>query len=400
MPQKKSPMNLWKTMDKKGIRRLAVAVFFLFGTIGPLTMLMDNSILPGSWFRLFYLTVLEGAFAACIILFIRKPFLLVVLLLLIVGAMISADRVEELLLGRSEQNMILTANHLFTLTQAELDRIDERRPAFGLLAVALLGTGYALFLMVINEENKKSTRLETEIAVARTIQKSLQPSEVFKTDWCEAAGATVPATEVSGDYFDMIKISDDEIVFVIADVSGHGVGAGILSAMTKSAIHTELHHNTTPAELMFNLNSAVYQVTDKKMFVSFAYLLLDRRTMTAHVATAGHPPIFLVRKSDGAIIEIRTPNLALAVQPSTQYTEQAVQFNRGDILILYTDGIIEATNDKAEQFGADRLKELISDTERASSEALSNSIIASVRTFTVNKEFADDATIVVVRILA
>ena len=149
---------------------------------------------------------------------------------------------------------------------------------------------------------------------------------------------------------------------------------------------------------MFNLNNAVYRITDKKMFVSFAYLLLDKRTMTAHIATAGHPPIFLVQKSDGAIVEIRTPNLALAVQASTQYTEQAIHFNHGDILILYTDGITEAIDDKGEQFGADRLKELISDTERGSSESLSSSIMASVRTFTVNKEFADDATIVVVRV--
>ncbi len=391
-------MNLWKSMDKKSVRRLAVAVFFLFGTIGPLTMLMDNSILPGSWFRLFYLTLLEGTFAACIILFIRKPFLLVVLLLLIVGAMISTDRAEKLLFGRVEQKMILTADHLFTLSQGELDRIDVRRTAFGVLAVILLGGGYTLFIMVITEENKKSTRLETEVAVARTIQKSLQPSVAFKTDWCEAAGITVPATEVGGDYFDMIKISDNEIAIAIADVSGHGVGAGIVSAMTKSAFHTELHHTTTPVDLLFNLNNAVYQVTDKKMFVSFVYLLLDRRAMTAHVVTAGHPPIFLVRKSDGAIIDIRTPNLALAVQASTQYTEQAVQFSHGDVLILYTEGLTKATNDKKEQFGTDQLKELISNIERASAEAVSNSIMASVRTFTVNKEFADDATIVVVRV--
>ncbi len=86
------------------------------------------------------------------------------------------------------------------------------------------------------------------------------------------------------------------------------------------------------------------------------------------------------------------------MQASTQYSQQAVRFNSGDVLILYTDGITEAMNDKREQFGSDRLKELINDTERGSSEALSNSIMASVRTFTVNKEFADDATIVVVRV--
>ena len=385
-------------MEQKDLRRLALAVFFLFGTIGPLTMLMNSSVLPGSWFMLIYLTVLSGTLSACIILFIRKPVLFIASMIVIVGAMMAEYQVEQFLFGRVEESRILTANHLFTFTQQEIDRIDIRRPLFGVIAIFLLSAGYTLFLRVVGEETKKRARLETEVAVARRIQQSLQPSTAFKTDWCEAAGITVPATEVGGDYFDMIKISDNEAVIVIADVSGHGVGAGILSAMTKSALHTELHHTTVPAELMFNLNNAVYQVTDKKMFVSFAYLLLDKRTMTAHVATAGHPPIFLIQKSDGAIIEIRTPNLALAVQASTQYTERAVHVNHGDVLILYTDGITEATNDKGEQFGADRLKELISNTERGSSEALSNSIMASVRTFTIKKEFADDATIVVVRV--
>jgi serine phosphatase RsbU (regulator of sigma subunit) len=398
MPQKNSPVNLWKSMEQKDLRRLALAVFFLFGTIGPLTMLMNSSVLPGSWFMLIYLTVLSGALSACIILFIRKPVLFIASMIVIVGAMTAEYQVEQFFFGRVEESRILTANHLFTFTQQEIDRIDIRRPLFGVIAIFLLSAGYTLFLRVVGEETKKRARLETEVAVARRIQQSLQPSTAFKTDWCEAAGITVPATEVGGDYFDMIKISDDEAVIVIADVSGHGVGAGILSAMTKSALHTELHHTTVPAELMFNLNNAVYQVTDKKMFVSFAYLLLDKRTMTAHVATAGHPPIFLIQKSDGAIIEIRTPNLALAVQASTQYTERAVHVNHGDVLILYTDGITEAMNDKGEQFGADRLKELISNTERGSSEALSNSIMASVRTFAIKKEFADDATIVVVRV--
>ncbi len=385
-------------MDKKDIRRLAVAVFFLFGTVGPLTMLMDTSILPGSWFKLIYITVLSGTFSACIILFIKKPFRLIVLLVSIQVAMFFSDRVEEFLLGRYEQKMILTANHVFTLTQDELDRIDTKRPVFGFLAIVLLATGYGLFIRVINEENRKRARLETEVAVARSIQKSLQPSTTFKTDWCEVAGLTVPATEVGGDYFDMIQLSDNEVVIAIADVSGHGVGAGILSAMTKSALRTELIHTAAPAELLHNINDAVYQVTDKKMFVSFAYVLLNKKKMTARIATAGHPPLFIFRDSDRTIAEARTPNLALAVQPSTKYSEQEVHLNRGDLLILYTDGITEATNEKGEQFGADQLKEFIANTQRASAEALSNSIIASVRAFTVKKEFADDATIVVVRL--
>ena len=400
MPQRKSPLNQLKKMDRKDVRRLAVAVFFLFSTIGPLTMLMESSILPGSWFRLVYMTVMCGIFAASIIWFITKPYRLIALLIVLQAAMFFEDRVEELVLGRAEQKMMLTADHLFTLTAAELNRIETRRPLFGFVAILLLGTGYGLFIRVVTDESKKRVRLETEIGVARTIQKSLQPAAPFKNDWCEAAGVTVPATEVGGDYFDMVALSENEVAIVIADVSGHGVGAGILSAMTKSALHTELHHTASATDLLFNLNNAVYQVTDKKMFVSFAYVLLDRRTMTAHVATAGHPPILLIRKSDGAIVDIRTPNLALAVQPSTRYTEEIVKLSGGDILMLYTDGITEAANDKGEQFGSERLKELIEDTERPSAEALSNSILASVRTFTIKKEFADDATIVVVKISA
>jgi len=398
MPHRPSPRNFWKTMEQKDLRRLAIAVFFLFGTIGPLSMLMDPGVLPGSWFMLAYLTVMSGALSACIILFIRKPVLFVITLVLITGAMSAEHQVEQLLFGRLEEARILTANHLFTFTQQEIDRIEFRRPVYGIIAIFLLSVGYSFFISAIGGEIMKRTRLETEVSVARSIQKSLQPETAFKTDWCEAAGVTVPATEVGGDYYDMIRLSDDAVVIAIADVSGHGVGAGILSAMTKSAFHTELRHTTAPAELMFNLNNAVYQVTDKKMFVSFALLVLDRRTMTAHVTTAGHPPVFLVQKSDGAIKELRTPNLALAIQASTQFTEQTVHCGSGDMFVLYTDGITEAANDKGEQFGADKLKELISNTERGSSEALSNSIIASVRTFTVKKEFADDATIVVVRV--
>jgi hypothetical protein len=206
-------------MEQKDLRRLALAVFFLFGTIGPLTMLMNSSVLPGSWFMLIYLTVLSGTLSACIILFIRKPVLFIASMIVIVGAMMAEYQVEQFLFGRVEESRILTANHLFTFTQQEIDRIDVRRPLFGVIAIFLLSAGYSLFLRVVGEETKKRARLETEVAVARRIQQSLQPSTAFKTDWCEAAGITVPATEVGGDYFDMIKISDNEAVIVIADVS-------------------------------------------------------------------------------------------------------------------------------------------------------------------------------------
>ena len=125
-------------MESKDLRRLALAVFFLFGTIGPLTMLMNPGVLPGSWFMFFYLTVLSGALSACIILFIRKPTLFILSMVLIVGAMVAEYRVEQFLFGQVEESRILTAGHLFTLTQQEVDRIENRRPMFGVIAIFLL----------------------------------------------------------------------------------------------------------------------------------------------------------------------------------------------------------------------------------------------------------------------
>lgn len=398
MPQKKSPLTILRAMDRRDQRRFAIAVFFLFGSIGPLIMLMESSVLPGSWFRLFYFTVLSGIFFASIILLSKSPFQLIVVLVAIQVAAFSGERVEEFLFGRVESTRILTADHLFTFRQDEIDRIHVRHPAFGIAAIILLSTGYVLLSKVILEGNEKRTRLETESAVTRSIQKSIQPATAFTTEWCDVAGVTVPATEVGGDYFDVVKISDDQIAVVVADVSGHGVSAGILSAMTKSAFHEELRHTSVPSELLANLNATIYGVTDRKLFASLAYVLLDRRTMTAQVATAGHLPVLLFRKSDETIFEAHTPNLALAVQPSTTYAAQTVQLDKGDELVLYTDGVIGATNDKGEEFGVEKLKELIANTERPSVEALSNSILASVRAFTVKKEFADDATIVVARV--
>ncbi len=393
----KGTAHFMKLMKPREVRILALAVFFLFGTIGPLTMLMRPNIFPGTWFQFLLVTTLSGMFSACIILLMVKPLRLVIALVIIQAAMFSTKQIEEFIVGAPPSQRIIVSDHFIKFSQNELDTIETKRTVFGVTAISFIAIGYTLFILVITSENKRRARLEAEFAIAQSIQNSLLPTSVCKTDWCEIAGATSPATEVAGDYFDVLQLSENEIVVAVADVSGHGVGAGIISAMTKSALRAELQHSSQPSSVLQHLNTSVFQVTDKKMFVTFAYILLNKQTHTAHLATAGHPPL-LLHKSDNSIQEIRTPNLALGMQEHTTFNDTLVHFERGDALYLFTDGITEATNTQKEQFSLDKLRELLQDVQRPSAEKLSASVVASVRSFTETNGLPDDATMVVVRI--
>jgi len=255
-----------------------------------------------------------------------------------------------------------------------------------------LGLSWAMMATVLNSEGKKRGRLETEMTIANNIQRSLLPSSPFKNSWCTVTGLAIPTSEVGGDYFDVIPLSDTQVGVIIADVSGHGVGAGIISAMTKSALHSEIIRNPEPSKVLSNLNRTLVSLTEDKTFVTCAYVLMNHRTSTALVATAGHPPVLFKKGKDSRVTEIRTPNLALGVKDGIAFKEKAIRFHPGDILFLHTDGITEAANKKGEQFGHDRLAGVLRDEKNGAD--ICASVIDAAREFTGLKEFEDDATAV------
>jgi sigma-B regulation protein RsbU (phosphoserine phosphatase) len=240
--------------------------------------------------------------------------------------------------------------------------------------------------------------LETEMAIAQSIQQSLLPRTSYKGDGIEIAGLSVPATEVGGDYYDIIPLPDDRVAVIIADVSGHGVGAGILSAMTKSALHLSIQSHAEPSAVLNDINNTLFRITEKQMFVTCAYVLYDPASHEVRYATAGHPPFLHHRASVNTLTELRTPNLALGMQHGTHYSEQTALLEPGDALFLFTDGYVEAVNPKGDQFGIEKLKELIYTTSRPSAEKLSASLVASVREFTVTHRLKDDVTMVVMHL--
>lgn len=392
------PHQILKTMTRKEIRQFAVAVFFLFATIGPLTLLMEPEIFPGSWFRFIILTIMSGSFSAGIILLMEKPIRLLILIVFFISFQLSFNYLEKTVFLSAEKKQMIVPDRFFKLTQEEMDDMTTKRIVFGFIAVGCIVVGCALFIRVIGKENKRRAQAEAEIKVAQSIHDSLLPDAPLKNGWCEIAGVSIPATQIGGDFFDTITLSDSEALIVVADASGHGIGAGILSAMTKSGILQELQHSRTPAKILERVNAMVHFVTGKNMFVTCALLLLNKETSTATLTTAGHPAILRHQHSAATIEEFRTHNLALGMQHHTAFDEIAIPFSKGDSFYIITDGLIEGSNPAKEQFGIERLKELILDTERSSAEHVSASLIASIREFTISKEFQDDATIIVAQV--
>lgn len=357
-----------------------------------------------SWLAIFLLTFFCGASAFSLFAFFRNLFIGIPAVILFFSASFFTGPIEEFLTGSrtlDRVGAVITSKRPpespadYNLTDDQLRSYNQKRTTVGLIAVILLGSGYALIIVAVTKESRERARLATEVSIARSIQRSLLPSVPFRNRWCEVAGTTIPATEVGGDYFDVVQLSGDELVVTIVDVAGHGIGGGILGAMTKSALRLQLDHDPSPPKVLHYLNNTICQISDTRTFVTFAYVLLNAKRKTMRVATAGHPA--LLYSNGKTIAEVRTPNLPLGVKNDQRFKQIQKAFKKGDLLVLYTDGIIEAAGKKGEQFGLQRLRRLIEQTS-GSAETLQASIIESIKEHSASKDLRDDATVVVVKL--
>ena len=290
------PYNIWKQMEPRLRRRLALAVFLMFAAIGPLSVLMNDTLHRVTLLHVTLVTIGSGGISASIILFARRWYLLLPSLFfcfyLITNAvdLSSPSSVSSASTPREAPQPGTVLVH---------DRpIDTPRMALGVLAIGLIAAGYVGFIIVLSTEGTRRARLETEVAIARQIQDSLLPTGTLTTPWAEAGGRTIPAAEVGGDFFDMHVLPDGRLLLFLADVAGHGVGAGILAAMTKSAVYLQASIDPSPGLVLAALNRTLRDLSDRRMFVTAACVLLDGGSRRIQVATAGHPPI-LIRSSEG-----------------------------------------------------------------------------------------------------
>ncbi|NJD23107.1 MAG: hypothetical protein FIA82_10640 [Melioribacter sp.] len=246
------------------------------------------------------------------------------------------------------------------------------------------------------EESIEKERLEKELDVARDIQKKILPSTVPTSNRLEISALFVPAFEVGGDYYDFFELSNDLLGFVVADVSGKGISSAFIMAEVKGIFESLSKIITNPKELLIKANDTLKRSLDKRNFVTAIYGIINKKNGTLNFARAGHTPILLC--SGERIQSIQPPGIGLGLDYNPGFAsslkEMEIQLKNNDIIICYSDGIPEAKNHKEEDFGYDRLDNIVLNNREKSLDLISNEVMKELSLFSKNHSQHDDITLV------
>ncbi|MDZ7292766.1 MAG: SpoIIE family protein phosphatase [candidate division KSB1 bacterium] len=278
-------------------------------------------------------------------------------------------------------------------------KITQRRFSYeDMTLLSLLTTQVTLAFENIRlyQERLTKQRLDEELHLAREIQRLLLPREVPYSELFEIAAINLPSLEVGGDYYDFVKLSDNLIGIAIGDIAGKGIPGAMLMSNLQATGRAAAMRSTQTHRVMEELNNQITRSTTAEKYATFFYgILWPDRKLT--YTNAGHNyPIHC--HPDGSCSELPHTNLIVGIREGIKYDEHTVDLQSGDALIFYTDGVTEATNSQLEEFGVERLCEVIHRTHRLSAETIRNAIHEAVLQFSGDTPQADDLTLVVVKV--
>lgn len=246
---------------------------------------------------------------------------------------------------------------------------------------------------LIQEEIEKK-RFETELGLATEIQKRLLPKSKLETDYFSYYGMTKPSGEVGGDYFDYIKISESKYLFVIADVTGKGMPAALIMSNMQAAIQSLAPIEKDLKSLVDTVNKVVYSNTKKDMFITAFFCLIDSANNTIEYINAGH--FYPLLASNGNLTELKVGGVILGFLPSPLvYNSEILPFE--DTLIMYTDGLNEATDSNGNELGMEGVKQIVTNAVKLQPKEATDYILNAVQKFSGNNQLADDISIVVLK---
>ena len=267
---------------------------------------------------------------------------------------------------------------------------DVNLEPVGMLAM-VAGLGHLAAQRALSNERRLAA-LSHEMDTAREIQQSIVPSTMPSVAGVTIAARYVPASSVAGDFYDFLPARSGVGVF-IADVTGHGVAAALIASMLKTGLAAQEDHANDPAHVIKGLNRLLAGKFDRS-FVTATYAIVDPPAGCLVYANAGHPPALLRR--NGGIEELSQRDLLLGFLPHAAYTNGKASMQKGDRIFLYTDGIVEATNDAGEYFGDAAFRHAIERCDALDAEGCANRLLADLAAWTGDQPAADDVTLVVI----
>jgi len=235
--------------------------------------------------------------------------------------------------------------------------------------------------------------LEKELEIARDLQESLLPAEVPATEQVEFSTLFEPSAAIGGDYFDILRIDDDRIAVVIADVSGHGLPTGLRMAMLKAALVILVQERKPPSEILKRLNRMVRAEKRQRFFVTATISVIDFRNNTLEITNAGHPPTYLIR--NGEVEEILLAGSPLGALDEN-YRQQTVPLEPGDVAVWLSDGLIEANDRTDAPFGYEATEQALAGPSRSAVQ-VRDRLLAAVEAHTRGVPAEDDRTLVAMR---
>jgi sigma-B regulation protein RsbU (phosphoserine phosphatase) len=290
---------------------------------------------------------------------------------------------------------------LFFGTAPETPVVRIFRNAITLIGFLVVGF---LVTLIARQRNRLETEVrrqrdeyEHDLLLAAQVQRQVLPKPPVCADM-ELAAAMQTAQLLGGDYYDFFRISDDIVDVVIADVSGHGAAASLLMPSLAVALRLRARDLSGPAAILKDLDQVLQQITNSATFVTMFYARFDQAKKTLQYANGGHNPPLLVRSKIGQCIPLEAGGPIMGILKGAQFSNTLVALDPGDIVTLFTDGVIEQENEAGDEFSIGRLEAVVRNREAEPAAALVASITDAVSTFAGTKAQADDLTVVIVKI--
>lgn len=269
-----------------------------------------------------------------------------------------------------------------------------------LLAALASQVSMVIKVYLIHQKSIREERLRRELEIAAEIQESLMPMVLPEMGGLAVAVASVPASEVGGDFYDLVPLDDRRLAVIIGDVAGKGIPAAMLTSVTRTMLRVEAMRGEPPHLIVQQANNVLYQ--DLSLADSFATAFvatIDTAENTISYASAGHAPAILRRAQTGKVEQLKATSLPIGISGHSPGSTCTIDLSPGDTLVLYTDGITEAQSPEGDFFGLHRLLYLVESKASEDPDMLREAIQAEIAHFCQESSSQDDVTLLVVKLL-
>jgi sigma-B regulation protein RsbU (phosphoserine phosphatase) len=290
----------------------------------------------------------------------------------------------------ADQDVVIGLVYLDTSRRAQPFGPDDQPIVAALASVAAAKIENARLLV----ENIEKRRMEEDIRVAAEIQASLLPREAPRVPGYDLVGSTQPCHVVGGDYFDLL-VGDGRLLLALGDVSGKGIGAALLMTMLRASVRAHWQ-GPSVAEAVSRINQTVCENTPANKYITFFLAQLDAASGRLSYVNAGHNPPILAR-ANGAIEHLREGGVVLGLIERTTYSQGEIELTPGDTLLVFSDGVSETWNAEDEEFGEQRLAEIIARWRGLDARAIEAGILGQLDRFADGAKACDDRTLIVLK---